>query len=453
MHSRTPASSRRSVSMGSTLFKAPVAAVLAALAGQAFAQAADPPITPVTSMRPSKHYIDNSKLMKPRKGVGVEQIITAGVQPIYSWAGRVDFGDYINYHTSCPQPAVAPLPVGDQNYDGCARNNGNFRTNCAPSHMAYDDPIVYPGQNKRAHLHLFFGNTMTKGTSTAVSIRTTGNSTCSGGTNNRSSYWVPALIYVCDTPAKIAAGCNVARNGWPIDPPTTNIVYYKGGHGNGAFTNDGRATPLWTMTHEVEVLPVGFNMIGGIPSCTTASCATGSFECWNSSVAIAPRTVHIPGSGGTTACPALTTQMSIQAVFKNCWNGIDPTGVGGNSHLGPNSGGDDPACTDPGFQNVLPGISYHMRYTLGAFGDANNVNGRDDIPFWRLSSDNYDTAQPAGYSMHGDWFNGWKPEIMAEWVENCLRKGMDCLLDNLGPVGPHDAPTAWRAMPNPRFDR
>ena len=36
---------------------------------------------------------------------------------------------------------------------------GAFRTVCEFSHMAFDDPIVYPGQPGRSHLHVFFGNT------------------------------------------------------------------------------------------------------------------------------------------------------------------------------------------------------------------------------------------------------------------------------------------------------
>jgi hypothetical protein len=38
-------------------------------------------------------------------------------------------------------------------------NIGAFRIICKPSHMAADDPIVYPDQPGRSHLHTFFGNT------------------------------------------------------------------------------------------------------------------------------------------------------------------------------------------------------------------------------------------------------------------------------------------------------
>ena len=51
---------------------------------------------------------------------------------------------------------------------------------------------------------------------------------------------------------------------------------------------------------------------------------------------------------------------------------------------------------------------------------------------WRLSSDTYDKSIPGGYSMHGDWFNGWKADIMATFVANCDRASKDCFAHLLG---------------------
>ena len=49
---------------------------------------------------------------------------------------------------------------------------GAFRIPCAYSHMAFDDPIVYPGRPGAAHLHTFFGNTGTNAASTEQSSAT-----------------------------------------------------------------------------------------------------------------------------------------------------------------------------------------------------------------------------------------------------------------------------------------
>ena len=62
---------------------------------------------------------------------------------------------------------------------------GAFRFTCLSGQLLKDDPIVYPGQPGKSHLHAFFGNTGINANSTATSIATTGNSTCRGGTVNR----------------------------------------------------------------------------------------------------------------------------------------------------------------------------------------------------------------------------------------------------------------------------
>jgi hypothetical protein len=36
-----------------------------------------------------------------------------------------------------------------------------------------------------------------------------------------------------------------------------------------------------------------------------------------------------------------------------------------------------------------------------------------------------------GYSAHGDWWNGWDPTIINDFVQNCVR-GFDCSTDFLG---------------------
>ncbi|MGK2897197.1 MAG: DUF1996 domain-containing protein, partial [Burkholderiaceae bacterium] len=92
---------------------------------------------------------------------------------------------------------------------------GAFRTVCDFARMANDDPIVFPGLPGASHLHTFTGNTGVDAFSTVASIAGSGNSTCHGGTLNRSSYWFPAMI---DT-----------ANGQPL-VPESNVVYYKGSY-------------------------------------------------------------------------------------------------------------------------------------------------------------------------------------------------------------------------------
>jgi hypothetical protein len=50
---------------------------------------------------------------------------------------------------------------------------------------------------------------------------------------------------------------------------------------------------------------------------------------------------------------------------------------------------------------------------------------------WRLSSDMY-SGGPGGFSSHGDWWNGWNPDVANVWINNCLRAGLDCQMNLLG---------------------
>ena len=109
---------------------------------------------------------------------------------------------------------------------------------CDFSHLAYDDPIVFPGQPGKSHLHMFFGNTAANANSTYQSLRETGNGSCQGGPINRSAYWAPAVFN--------ASGQVVV--------PDFISVYYKG-------TN--------STTSEIQnmiPLPNGMKMIAGFNS-------------------------------------------------------------------------------------------------------------------------------------------------------------------------------------------
>ncbi|MGH1494118.1 MAG: hypothetical protein ACRBK7_32785, partial [Acidimicrobiales bacterium] len=74
------------------------------------------------------------------------------------------------------QALTQPISVPDNGSVG----DGQFRAACQYSHFAYDDPIIYPGQVGRSHLHMFFGNTKTNAHSTTDSIVNSGGGSCNG---------------------------------------------------------------------------------------------------------------------------------------------------------------------------------------------------------------------------------------------------------------------------------
>ncbi|AKJ27182.1 DUF1996 domain-containing protein [Caldimonas brevitalea] len=262
-----------------------------------------------------------------------------------------------------------------------ASDVGAFRTVCEFSHMAYDDPLVYPGQPGRSHLHVFFGNTGVNAHSTADSIAYSGNSTCRGGTVNRSAYWVPAMI---DT-----------REGRPLKPMDSNFYYKSGYYG--------------VPPRNINAIPQGLRMIAGNAQ-NDGPQGPHRYKCVGDGV-------DPMYSQSIPNCPA-GSELWLEIDFPQCWDGRNLDSADHKSHVA-YANGSCPA-THP---VALPVITFNIRYMVTEAG----------APLrWRLSSDMYDPSKPGGYSAHADWWNGWKPDIMDTWIRHCVQPGLDCHSHLLG---------------------
>jgi hypothetical protein len=242
--------------------------------------------------------------------------------------------------------------------------------------MGFDDPIVKPGRPGASHLHVFFGNVDVNAFSTPDSVATTGRSTCDGGIANRSAYWVPALY---DT-----------RTGQPLKP-SFSLMYYKTGYGG-------------VKPSEVKAMPSRLRIVAGDPNATGAQPHI-SWGCLNGGKPDLPGTL-------STSCAPGDGALTLAVGFPQCWNGKDLDSPDHQSHMAYASGG-CPA-THP---VALPQITINVRYTITTPGEQR---------FWRLSSDMYDRSIPGGRSLHGDWMNGWVPEIQQRWISTCQNKSLDC---------------------------
>jgi hypothetical protein len=69
--------------------------------------------------------------------------------------------------------------------------DGAFYVKCPFTHRAGDDPIVFPGEPGRSHLHDFLGNKSTDAFSTPETLARAG-TTCKRSAD-RSAYWIPTL--------------------------------------------------------------------------------------------------------------------------------------------------------------------------------------------------------------------------------------------------------------------
>jgi len=241
--------------------------------------------------------------------------------------------------------------------------------------MSKDDPIVFPGQPGASHLHTFFGNTLTNAFSTADSLRNTGNSTCRGGTANRTAYWIPSLLDL---------------NGIPI-APTEAVFYYKSGYN------------IPNVSSRISLIPSGLRMVAGDPKATSANHdSAGSWGCTN---------VYRGHNPAIIDCD-IGDSIQLDVNFPQCWNGRDLDSPDHRSHMA-YPDGQCPA-THP---VILPEISLHIRWSRTPTTKFYEL---------RLASDMYDTRVGGGYSAHADWFEGWRDDVKESFVRNCVNASRDC---------------------------
>jgi hypothetical protein len=292
--------------------------------------------------------------------------------------GNMPYVDESAIPTGDPGVSVVQIkPTTDQPAP-TADGTGDFRNVCKFSHMNFDDPIVFPGRERATHLHAYFGNTLADGMSTAESLRTTGNSTCRAGTANRTAYWVPAVLDAKGVPQK----------------PADSHFYYKTGYGGIAPS-------------AIKAFPAGLRILAGDPKATAAQ----PHAYWSCHEFYLPRSASIANCGvGNHAV------MSVE--FPQCWNGRDLDSTDHRSHMAYPENGACPS-THP---VAIPAISFNVLYPIPSTGTAG----------WRLASDMYDPSLPGGLSAHGDWFDGWDPDVAEAFVKNCDNKAVDCHSHLLG---------------------
>lgn len=130
----------------------------------------------------------------------------------------------------------------------------------------------------------------------------------------------------------------------------------------------------------------------------------------------------ITAAGSTPWQPSIVNcavgdTMQLHIDFLQCWDGVNLDSPDHKSHMScrENVRGAPARCpsTHP---VMIPQITLNLNYKITV------ANQTTD---WRLSSDNYATTSPGGYSTHADWVNGWDGQTMAGIVKNCLQKNVD----------------------------
>jgi hypothetical protein len=194
----------------------------------------------------------------------------------------------------------------------------NFVGSCTFSHMAMDDPIVYPGQPGVSHDHSFVGNTTTNAYSTLRSLRA-GSTTCKRD-GETAAYWMPTLLL----------------NGQMIVPRGATIYYRR-------KTLDA-----------VRPFPAGFKMIAGDRSATSPQGLKITY--WNCGAA-----AGVAASVDVPTCPNNRSEgLRLHVNFPNCWDGSRLDSADHKSHMAYSARGRCPT-THP---VAVPAISLIFRYPI-----------------------------------------------------------------------------------------
>ncbi len=173
------------------------------------------------------------------------------------------------------------------------------------------------------------------------------------------------------------------KDGKPVMPKEVTVYY-------GSRLKDYAATVPF---------PSGFRMIVGDAKQQTSTGQNNQFWC--------------AGNGGETGRTANgewpvcapTAELIRQLTFPDCWDGVHLDSPDHKSHVGP---ADNTGKCSGKFPVAIPSISFMLPYPLNT--DTEGV---------KLSSG-------TGYSMHGDFFNAWVPQALAERVRNCINQHAKC---------------------------
>lgn len=309
---------------------------------------------------------------------------TTGLAPI---ASNFDVNSELvpAWGTGAIPPSAAPDVVGA------------FRFICSAGQLSYDDPIVYPNQPGKSHLHQWYGNLSANASSTYESLRTTGDSTCTSKLN-RSAYWMPAMM----------------NDKGQVIRPDYVAVYYK---------RRVKTDPLCSKIGKACVdLPNGMRFIFGFNMLNMSDKPTGGgyFNC--------DGTGAIPGhyKDLVTAqknCP-VTARIGAVIAAPECWDGKNLDSADHRSHVAYSAYiGQAYAQCPSTHPYVIPTFQLGAWYSQGASAEP-----------WHLSSDVMPdgTVMTAGTTFHADYFEAWEPTVRQMWHDNCVNKLLNCSGGDLG---------------------
>ncbi len=244
---------------------------------------------------------------------------------------------------------------------------GIFSANCAFSHIAQDDPIVFPGEDGASHMHAFAGSRGIDENSTPDNIR--GHGTTCDRPADESAYWTPTLV----------------KDGAYREPTTAFAYYRTGGIGDPA---------------SIRPMPQRLVMIAGDGRATSPQgTRVTAWSCATSGAAGANRE-EMPRRCGDDPLRLLVR-------FPNCWDGVNLDSRDHKSHVAYSWSDRTPNTCPTSHPVPIPKLQVVFRWSMPNSSSAELSSGGE-------------------YSAHMDFMNGWDPAKMRSLTEQCLNVPQKC---------------------------
>ncbi|GAA5987967.1 hypothetical protein JCM10908_007292 [Rhodotorula pacifica] len=243
------------------------------------------------------------------------------------------------------------------------------------------DPITNRGAAS-GHVHTISGGSNFNLDMTFEDARASKCSSCMVK-QDMSNYWTPALYFAH------------ANGSFTLVEQVGLLVYYL------PRKNDKDTGP-------VKAFPEGFRMLAGNPY-------QRSFD--GSDMANAIGVNCLGGKREPTRLPDFPPNncpngMRLEVMFPSCWDGKNVDSANHQSHVAYPKGGESGPCPD-GFPVRIETLFYEIMWSVDPWKDKWDDAKNKSQPFV-LS-----TGDPTGYSLHGDFLNGWDIEVLQKAIDEC----------------------------------
>lgn len=288
---------------------------------------------------------------------------------------------------------------------------GAFRFTCGGNgKLIYDDPLVYPGQPGKSHLHKIWGNEGLDAYSTPEGLIQSADSDCNQTpySLNRSAYWMPALIN--DQSETIS--------------PDLVSVYYKRKTSASPFCDPNSGQFIGKCIGLPNQIRFVFGWDANNP---TANVQGASWYCTKGEGKHYSNLDEVFNSGCTAGA-----QLIANTIAQNCWDGEHLDVADHRSHMAYGSYGSWGYYRCPSSHPYyIPQEENKVTWTV----TADMIGTKSDGSFYSrisLSSDAMLPGAKPGATLHADYIEAWVSEVKDIWQENCIEKALSCSGGDLG---------------------